>query len=66
MQEDIILVVLDDVLEEIKDALEYGRSLGYAECLNQTIGNKPESSLSDQAMEHYIKSRKESYESEED
>lgn len=62
-QEEIIVVTLEDVLDEIKDALEYGRSLGYSECLNQTLGHKPPTSLTDQAMEFYINSRKESYES---
>jgi len=62
--EELIVVTLEDVLEEIKDALEYGRSLGYTECLNQTIGKKPQSSSTDQAVEFYVQSIKESYESE--
>ena len=61
-----IAVMLDDVLDEIRDALEYGRSLGYTDCLNKTLGHKPESSNTDQAIEFYINSVKEAYESDED
>ena len=59
-----IAVMLEDVLDEVRDALEYGRSLGYTECLNQTIGKKPPTSSVDQSIDFYVNSIKEAYESE--
>jgi hypothetical protein len=59
-----IAIMLEDVLDEVRDALEYGRSLGYTECLNQTIGKKPSTSNADQAIDFYVNSIKEAYESE--
>ena len=56
--------MLEDVLDEVRDALEYGRSLGYTECLNQTMGKKPPTSSVDQAIDFYVNSIKEAYESE--
>jgi hypothetical protein len=59
-----IAIMLEDVLDEVRDALEYGRSLGYAECLNQTMGKKPPTSSTDQAIDFYVNSIKEAYEAE--
>ena len=64
--EDLILVTLEDVLAEVKDALEYGRSLGYSECLGHTVQGKAKSDTTDQAIEFYVNSIKESYESDDD
>jgi len=49
-----IVVTLESLVEEVTTALEYGKALGYTECLNQTIGKKPESSNPQLAMKHYI------------
>ena len=64
--EDLILVTLEDVLAEVKDALEYGRSLGYSECLSHTVQGKTKSDYTDQAIEFYVNSVKESYESDDE
>jgi hypothetical protein len=56
-----IVVTLESLVEEVQAALEYGKSLGYSECLNQTIGKKPESSFAQQAMKHYIDTLIEDY-----
>lgn len=61
-QQETTMITLEDLIQEIKDALEYGKILGYTECLNQTMGHKPESSNPEHAMIHYVKNIKESYE----
>jgi hypothetical protein len=54
-------VTMEDFITEIRAALEYGKSLGYAECLNQTISKKPETSNPSAAMKHYIETLIEDY-----
>lgn len=56
-----IVVTLESLVEEVQAALEYGKSLGYAECLSHTMQGKPVSSNPDQAIEHYIKTLVEDY-----
>jgi hypothetical protein len=47
-------------LEEIKDALKRGYSLGYIDGVNNAQG-RPQSSSSKQAVEHHIEQIKERY-----
>lgn len=61
MQEQIV-VTLESLIEEVHNALEYGRSLGYAECLAHTVQGKPQNSNTDQAIAHYIQTLQEDYE----
>lgn len=54
-------ITTDQLLKEVKLALQYGKSLGYSECLNQTIGKKPESANSDHAMKYYLEELEKKY-----
>lgn len=54
-------VTVEELAKEIKDAIEYGKALGYTECLNKTIGKLPESSFAQQAANYYVKSIVENY-----
>jgi hypothetical protein len=54
-------VTVDELLQEVKNALEYGKALGYSECLSQTIGNKPETSNPAAAIKHYLETLEEDY-----
>ena len=49
------------MLKEVQLALEYGKALGYSECLNQTIGKKPETSNASQAIKHYLETLEADY-----
>jgi len=54
-------VTIEILIKEVKEALEYGKALGYTECLNKTIGKLPESSFAQQAADHYVKAMIENY-----
>lgn len=54
-------ITTEQLLKEVKLALQYGKSLGYSECLNQTIGKKPESANSDHAINYYLKELEKKY-----
>jgi hypothetical protein len=54
-------ITLEQLLKEVNLALEYGKSLGYSECLNQTIIKKPESSNNKVASEFYLKELEKKY-----
>lgn len=54
-------ITIDQLLKEVKLALQYGKSLGYSECLNQTIGKKPESNNPDHAMKYYLEELEKKY-----
>jgi len=54
-------ITTEQLLKEVKLALQYGKSLGYSECLNQTIGKKPESNNPDHAMKYYLEELEKKY-----
>jgi hypothetical protein len=58
---DQIVVTLESLIEEVENALEYGKSLGYAECLSHTVQGKPASDDPNKAIKHYIKQLIEDY-----
>ena len=61
MTMDQIVVTLESIVEEVQAALEYGRSLGYVDCLNKTVIDKPINSDSDKAIDYYIEQLKNDY-----